>query len=482
MYRFYSIILVPIFMITLLLYSLSINNEFSSSLLSITLILVVVCTAIFVLSTFVDPVREIRRQYIRPIYLFLLGYLIVFFQGYLDLLLGYIDEFDKFYFVHPSLINQSALLSLLGLVALFMGYFSYKKKLLRIKVKYKITPLKGLILFFTFLHVLYIYFNISTILYGQYSQALIESQVGSAAAYIELLFYVTYLSIIIIHAINCRLREVVSIKEFVLSLNKLFYINIIIYIFLVMISGDRGPILSIALTYICALTVGTLIRIKFKYILVGVLGGALFLSLLGIVRKLEDNSTMYDKIVYALKEDKLNEKYSSISPSTAELSTSVRTLHYSVESVPSRYPYLYGVFQIRESLKIIPFASGIFDPLFNPHFRYKNSAFYVTWLDKGEFYFVGSGSSINADLYLSFGTLGVFLGLFLVGRLFRKLDTSIFTSDKNFISLFGIVLSVTILGSSIFWSRATLLAPIQPIALTYILVKLYMWNMNRKRT
>ncbi|MHC5310080.1 O-antigen polysaccharide polymerase Wzy [Myroides sp. LJL116] len=480
MYKFYSILFLPLLILSVFLYAFNNDSHFSIGLLGLTLFFALVSICFFVFSSFFDPIKELRKQYIRPIFLFLVGYLIVFFQGYLDLFLGYIDEFDLFYFVHPTLINKAALLSLIGLVSLFLGYYSYKKRGKIRHRKFKVVPIKKLVWFFYFLLIGYVYFNIAQILYGSYSQAMIESSVGTIGAYMELLYYITYLSLLILHVINCRLNHVKTIKGFVFSMSKGFYVNVIIYLCLILISGDRGPILSFALTYMCALTIATKVKIKFKYIIAGIFAGAMFLSILGIVRRIDDNSSIYSKIVTTISEGRVNEKYSSVLPASAELSTSVRTLHYAMESVPSKYPYLFGLFQVRESLKIVPFASGIFDPIFDPHFRYKNSAFYITWLDKGEFYFVGSGSSINADLYLTLGEIGVFIGLFLIGRLFRLLDVLTFHYGYDNISLLGITMSIAILGSSIFWSRATLLAPIQPIALTFILVKFYIWNTSRK--
>ncbi|MCS4238346.1 hypothetical protein M2306_001541 [Myroides gitamensis] len=481
MYKFCFSLLIPLFLFLLVLYPFSIGLNYSKGLLLLTLVIVIISVILFVFSTFFDPIVELRKQYIRPIFLFLLGYLIVFFQGYTDLLLGNLLATDLFYFVKPHLINQAALLSCAGLIALFLGYFIRLKP---IKKKYKVfsvIPLDRLIIVFTLFNLLSIYLNLKTFLSGEYSQELIESNSGTSSSYAQLLFYITYLSIIILHAINCRLKGANSIIQFVKGLGWLFYVNLGVYLLLIIISGDRGPILTISLTFICAATVGTLVRIKLKYILMCVFGGALFITLLGIVRRMDTKVSLSNRLVEAFSENKISEKYESFSPVTAELASSVRTLHFVIDKVPNDYPYLFGLLQLRESLKTIPFAAGIFDPLFPSHFRYINSAFYITWLDKGNFYFVGSGSSINADLYLIFGEISVLLGLFLVGRLFRRLDVLVFTSDRKFISLYSIVLSISILGSSIFWSRATYLAPIKSIAFTYIMVYLYLGFINRKK-
>jgi O-antigen ligase len=240
-----------------------------------------------------------------------------------------------------------------------------------------------------------------------------------------------------------------------------------------MISGDRGPILTIVLTLLGAIIIGTQTKIKFATIVFAIFLGATFISLLGVIRNMDTRISFEDRMSQAIEDESVDNRYKSVLPATAELSTSVRTLHFALEQVPARHDYFLGIFQVREALKVIPFAAGIFDPLFPAHFSYKNSAYFITWIDKGENYRSGAGSSINADLYLSFGEIGVVIFLFLLGRLFRRIDLFVFSEYGKHINVLQVVLMVSILGSSIYWSRASLLTPIQSIALTYILVIMY---------
>lgn len=476
MYKICSFLMIPLFCLVITLYVFSDGGAYSKEMLTGTICIVFISILLFIVSSFYDPIKQIRKQYIRPMYLFLIGYFIVFYQAYLDVLFGNIRENDLFFFYKSTLINKAALLSTIGLLALFLGYFLRVKKIKVKPEKLKYIPLKKLIIFFTIINLVSLAANIKTLLYGEYSQALLEEKAGSLGSYLELIFYVTYLSILIIHAINCRLVNVQSVRQFIKSLGLLFFINVGIFLLLVMLSGNRGPILTYSLTFICSLTIGTFYKLKFKYIFIAIISGSIFFSLLGIVRKMDTNKPFSDRLIEAYAGNGISEKYTSFSSGTAELSTSVRTLHYSMEYVPDKYPHLYGIIQLRESLKIIPFAAGIFDPLFPSHFRYKNSAFYITWLDKGEFYNVGTGSSIVADLYLSFGEIGVFLGMFLIGRLFRKADVYAFVINQEGISVFGAIVTIVLVGTSIGWSRATFLEPVQSIAFAYIMIRLIIWR------
>lgn len=476
MFKVCSFLMIPLFSFVTILYAFSDKAEYSKGLLIGTISIVFVAIFLFILSSFYDPIQQIRKQYIRPIYLFLIGYFIVFYQAYIDVLLGNLKETDLFFFYKSSLINNAALLSTIGLLAMFIGYFIRFKPILVKSEKLKYIPLKNIILFFTFINIVSLYANLKTFLSSEYSQALIEEKAGSLGSYLELIFYVTYLSILILHAINCRLKNISSIKTYIKGLGPLFFLNVGVFLLLVMLSGNRGPILTYSLTFICSLTIGTLYKLKFKYILLAVIGGSIFFSLLGIIRKMDTNRSFSDRLVEAYSGNSISEKYTSFSSGTAELSTSVRTLHYSMEYVPDKYPHVYGIIQLRESLKIVPFAAGIFDPLFPSHFRYKNSAFFITWLDKGEFYNVGTGSSIIADLYLSFGEIGVFVGMFFIGRIFRRFDVYAFSSNQKGITIFGAVVTIVLVGASISWSRATFLGPIQSIAYAYIMLRYIIWK------
>lgn len=444
-------------------------NEFSAGLLTLTLGVVAFNLFLFVVYLIKDKVKVIRKQFIRPVVFFLLGYLIVFFQAYIDLLLGNLESGDYFFFIKPSLINRASLLSSMGLLTLFIGYYSVIKKSKTRFVKHKVYPLKPLIWLFTLLNIISIYLNLDSYLYGEYNQASIEESAGSLGAYFQLLFYISYLAIIILHSINSRLIGEIGVWNFLKKLGVLFYLNVSIYLILVMISGDRDPILSIGLTFLCAMTLGTQVKLKTRVIVLGVVLGTILISFLGIVRKMDENSSFTEKVFEAYSKDDIS-GYDSFFVPTAELSTSVRTLHLAIDYVPNRHPYTYGIFQLRESLKAIPFAAGIFEPLFPTHFRFINSAFFITWIDKGEIYYVGTGSSIIADLYLSFGEIGIFICMFLLGRLFRVLDLYIYDRNIGNVSSVLIILSIVILGSSISWSRGTFLAPIKAFALVYILI------------
>src|SRR5690606_30579498 len=158
----------------------------------------------------------------RPIFIFLFGYFVVFFQAYIDLLLGNISPNDTFFFVVPDVINRGAALNTVGLVMLLIGYsFRQSPRILRPHFQ-KSIPIVYLVILLTFFNVLQVYLNINVLLSGEYSQEQLENSAGTAGSYANLLFYVTYLAVIICHTLNCRRRESCTLWGFFRGLGLLF--------------------------------------------------------------------------------------------------------------------------------------------------------------------------------------------------------------------------------------------------------------------
>ena len=67
-----------------------------------------------------DKNNDIRRVYFRPIHIFLLSFVIVYFQKPVDILLGYVS--DYYMIGRIDLMPECVKVSLLGLISFLMGY------------------------------------------------------------------------------------------------------------------------------------------------------------------------------------------------------------------------------------------------------------------------------------------------------------------------------------------------------------------------
>jgi len=460
------------FIVTFFLYIFA-PEEYNSQLLFLTIVECLIAVIIFIVRK--EDFHIIKEHFLRPSTLFLLGYFIVFFQCYIDLLIGNLTEDNKFLFVSPWLINKAALLSLGGLIAFLVGYILYLPRegieISDADSSRAIYPIKILVLVFGLVSVFFVYFNGTDYLGGSYSQEYLESKAGTMALYSEILYIVICMSIIVLHCRTCYIQEISSLWQYVKQFGLLFHICLLTYIGLAMIQGDRGPILVVVVPYFCSYFLAAKKRISFVTSVVVLLVGAIIFTAVGYVRNIGQPTSFDYKLSIALQE--LEARRDSILPMTSELSGSVRTLHYAMNYVPSTHPYLYGSIQFRQILSVIPFSSHVTKHFLDDNFIYRSSAFFITWLSQGTSYSYGEGSSVVADLYLSFGELGVILGLFMFGMLIRKIELYIFYIPIDKIPLFYLILSMFAYGYAISISRSSLLSPLNFFIFTTITVYFY---------
>ena len=157
-------------------------------------------------------------------------------------------------------------------------------------------------------------------------------------------------------------------------------------------------------------------------------------------------------------------------PITAELASSQKTLQYAVDNVPSKHDYLYGSFQLRNILSTIPFSSRITSSFLDSHWKYRSSAFFITYLIQGDFYIYGNGTSLIADLYLSFGLIGIIIGMLFLGVVIKKIERKVILNPNA--SIYNIVLYISFCGYAIIEARSGVFSPINFICFSLLLTYL----------
>ena len=167
----------------------------------------------------------------------------------------------------------------------------------------------------------------------------------------------------------------------------------------------------------------------------------------------------------------INETKHTISPTTVELASSLNTFTYFISYVPDKHDYMHGSFFIRNILSAIPFSSRLTSKFLNPEKQYQSSDSFVTYIIQGQDYTYGNATSINADLYLNFGVLGVVFGLFILGFFFKYVEYNVFMAKTPSISM--ILLIVYLAGFSLIWNRYGFLTPINYFVFSYILNRLF---------
>lgn len=454
-----------------------IGQEVNFSESGLTILLVTTIINFLLFFTYKKKVRQSKKSGIWSL-IFLVGYLIVFFQLYIDLLLGFLDKYDRV-FANPNTIMRCAIISLCGLLAFFLGYtFKTVKKRNREELIIKIpktTPLKFLLVISL---VLFVVYNYKIILLGGYSQEMLEAQAGTMGLYSNMLFQIFFFLYVSCKSFTFKNLSVTNLYSYVKHIGVTVNTCMILYVVFILMSGDRGPVMVICLAYWGGYLLSSKKDISYIRIMTLFCMAAIVITLLGNVRKLDSNIAYWDKIKQSVNTVSSDDE--SISPYTEELAGSVKTLHYAVEYVPQNHPYLYGSFQLRQLCSTIPFMNRLVYNFVDPHFKYKGSAFFVTWIIQGDFYTYGSGTSCNADLYLSFGIIGVIVGLLLWGIIYRRIEDKvdfmlISSTTDNIILLY-------FLAYSLYVNRANMLCFLNFMIFTIIVKYIYEKSVVKRDT
>lgn len=460
------LILLQIGVVLIYIYLSLFVQHYDSALLFATISIVVIALFLFIISE--NSFICLRKQYFRISIVFIIGYLIVCFQKYVDLLLGYVGSYNSFLFVSPTLINRAALLSLSGLLSFLIGYLIYRPSIkTRGKVVKSTISIRGL-KYILFLSVcLFIYYNGIDYILGSYSQEYLESKHGTIASYSEVIVRSLIYAILILHV---KMENKFSgLFMYIKSFGWLFNLSLFMYLFLVLISGDRGPIIAIVSVWFFSYILK--VRPKFSLLKIIVLFtiASITVTILGIARTMDNELSYNEKIELVLSDEKLMNDRSIIN-STAELASSVRCLHHAIDYVPRKHPFLYGSFQFRDICSMIPASNSFLNIFMDDSFQYTSSAYFITYINQGKFYKYGDGSNVVADLYLSFGLLGVVVGLFLFGVFVKKIEVICFSYDCSQISLGYYALAFTYISFAVYMSRATIFMPLKYFSFTFIIL------------
>lgn len=430
-----------------------------------------VCLFVFSKQTYIG----LQKEYFRICTLFILGYLIVGFQKYIDVLVGYEDSHNSFLFVSPSLINKAALLTLSGLLGFFIGYLIYNPRIIvkPISICQEKNSIRILNYVLFVAVCLFVYYNGFDYLLGTYSQEYLESKQGTISAYSEVVVRSLIFAVLILYTKKGKGKKC-SLFCFATSLGWFFHFSLFIYLVLVLISGDRGPIITIVSVYFFSYIIKERPKFKLLTIAIVLLVASLGITMLGIIRSIDNNASLGERVALAFSDEKLVNNRSIIN-STTELATSVRCLHYAMDYVPNKHPFLYGSFQLKDLLAIIPASNSFTHYFMDNSIQYISSAYFITYIHQGKHYSYGDGSMAVADLYLSFGILGVVIGFFLFGMLIKRIEVVLFSYNCSEISFLYYSVAFAFVGLAIYISRATILMPLKYASFTYIILFIYQY-------
>lgn len=445
------------------------NKLYSWNILFFTFIALLISCVTLIFTCFSDPL--LKNKVIRPSILFSLGYLIVFFQFNFDLLIGNTSANNPI-FCSISVINISALLSLIGFTSFVLGnLFATNKNSYKLSQNnniqlYNINSFLRIQKYLLLLCIIvYFYYLGKSILSGEYiySQATMDESAGSVTNYLAVLIYVLvftiFTSLIYLYKYN---SITLSFGKFIISNGIIFNLSIFLFLMLQFIIGDRGPIITFILAYLISYLIISKKNINMLSILLSVLGAAIALTVIGQQRNQPKLS------IKEIVESKTSPEETTISPFTQELASSYKTLTYSMFNIPEKRDFFYGKILIREGIESFPMMHRLI-PIAYSNISYENnSPSFCTYLIQGGNPNYGNGSSVLADIYINFGVIGIVVIMFLWGLIYYKFDLEIYYGNNIYWTLGALIF----FSFALYISRATILTPLYYFIPSFLVLKL----------
>jgi len=390
--------------------------------------------------------------------IFLIGFIIVHFQwaimySFSDLLPENIYRF----FVDPIYFNFATYLSLLGLLGWFFGFELIKEKPPK-KQHIYIYSTNNLRIITTISFIIYFIENGSYYLAGGKYTKTITQEASAIGAYMYLIFSISILILTAILILNNRSKWNGNLFRWIKGLDKRDLIIIISYALFFVLSGDRGPVLKLAIVVLFFFS--TFVRSigKMKLLML-ITSGALLLTIIGNGRGKVDGQNI---VFSGVDNFQLNNAYDI----TLELANSSRTLYKGLSHVPEKHDYFYGKLWSGNILSVIPFAQSAYIYVTGAKKYETGSARYITFLTFGPNSVSGEGTSLIIDIYLNFGVFGVFAFMTLFGYFFKIIINKLNTDfTKKWLLILIVITSL-----SFYFGRSDLFVFFRPVVFGIIII------------
>lgn len=427
---------------------------------------------IIILSTILFSIREkskcLRKNFLTTTFLFLLSFLIVHFQLYLDYSLGLRSDLSLSYYLDYNILPKSISIVAIALNCFYIGniYSTLNTPSPSLVKHNKYHEFSDIFLFTLTVSFFLMFLYVTPMEYfqGSYGKASEIGGVSNLQQKSNHYFLISAWAYIISRAIKNTSRKI-NFREFIISLGLPFLCVLLPYYFLIILSGDRGPIIYTTVITYGAYLVTQQKSLNFKkMILIVVIAGS-FIQFLGYFRVTDGSVPISERIesTFVVKERLDSRNETTISPPTLELAASLRAYHAAV--MDQEYnDKLYGMTHLGSIIGIIPGLGQLLMSLTSLDFS--SSAVYITEKMGADH---GMGTTVLADIYLNYGILGVVLVFYFFGYLFANLDYRAYSDFKNE-SLFFKVLFLVYLSYGIYIGRATFLFVFIDVTLVYFIL------------
>ena len=265
-----------------------------------------------------------------------------------------------------------------------------------------------------------------------------------------------------------------SLLRYLFSFPFYFLISVVLYIALRLVSGDRGPVMYTSLLFFYSYLLVSKKRIRLGIVMLFVLIGAFGMTLLNSVRGYRNpNENFIEKVSRGFSDMEDEREVKSISPFSYELSKSVNCNFIAVHDIDENITeYKFGLYNLCEILSAVPVMNRITTSLFNLDLYRTATSEYVTISFFGKNYLFGLGTTVITDFYLDFGLLGIIIGMFVVGVVYRRVDENLVYGSIP--SFFAMVFFLKYASMSVYIPRASFSFVLCRVL--YIMIFYYVFN------
>lgn len=383
---------------------------------------------------------SIKMYPIRHSTVFLIGFLIVYYQCDIDFLFGNLDETRNYVWVDTTAVCKALSLSNITLAVFLMGYYVFARRFKKACSTNKAIFCSNL-LELSMIVILFLYFITinKKYLFGGYP----VQSMGAMATEMAKMFEGLLTTALAIRSIEIRNSyDCLSIYKYCTKMRFLLILAFI-YVFSILMSGARHPALSVLFLILISFIYATRFKFSFIKIFIPLLLVSAIFTLVGIIRK-----DSFDGNLSSI------EFVTSISPLTRELANSVNTLHCAIAYFPSIMPYNYGLTLVSFPFLVIPGGRALVLKILGVPLEQSASTYFLTDLMFGDNPPFGVGSSSIADVFISFGPYGVIIIFFFFGFLIRFLEEKTFVLSH--VSPYVLIFSFTVFSELFYVSRESL--------------------------
>ena len=406
--------------------------------------------------TFLKGSEISNRIIIKHSTIFIIGFVIVYYQFPLDYVLGNHNAIHYLDQPYLSEFCKGVVIANMSLSAFLLGHESYRGSIAPntnacVNLNSKIidyTVFVCLILFVIFVNKQFLFRG-----YGIYEKGALADELGK-------IVQMGLIASLVINSIKHKSNGVDGIKDFYKKF-RIPIIVLLVYSGLIAMSGARYVVLRmLSLLFISYIYT---VRPKIRIITL-VLG----LSFIAFLTTLQGLTRSGDEISFSEARNSMSQS-ESISPMTSELAFSVTTLHVATENVPAKVDYNYGVTFLSGLLFVIPGARTFVLNMLDIPIELSHSTMFITKLGYGSLDEGGMGSSSLADIYISFGVIGCVVIFLLFGYLIRYLEENTYKSNGGSTFILGI--SFCFYSQMMYLNRESLTTCL--VGLPYVLLFIY---------